>query len=53
MIGQCEWKRKNFICRDKFKTILTEDGICYTFNSLDLTDIYREERYTKINILII
>lgn len=41
-IFACKW-RKNKNCSNLFKPILTEDGICFTFNSLNSHDIYTDE----------
>ncbi|KAJ6625441.1 Pickpocket protein 28 [Pseudolycoriella hygida] len=30
------------MCRDYFQQVITEEGLCYTFNSLESTEIYRE-----------
>lgn len=41
-LNDCEW-RKITKCSSLFRPILTEDGICFTFNSLNSRDIYSEE----------
>lgn len=38
----CSW-RKNNECSYLFSSILTEDGFCFTFNSLNSRDIYTDE----------
>lgn len=38
----CTFQNKEELCRDYFQQIITEEGLCYTFNSLESTDIYRE-----------
>lgn len=39
----CKWRNTMIDCSEKFYNFLTEEGICYTFNSPDQTNIYREE----------
>lgn len=41
-LKDCEWRNKNMNCKDLFRPILTEDGICFTFNSLNSRDIYSD-----------
>ncbi|XP_055382467.1 pickpocket protein 28-like [Condylostylus longicornis] len=38
----CKW-RNRLGCSDMFFKVLTEEGICYSFNTLDAEDIYRTE----------
>lgn len=38
----CEWHYKDKKCSEMFRPILTEEGICFTFNSLNSRDIYSE-----------
>lgn len=38
----CRWRGKNMDCQN-FTKIITEEGICYTFNMLDYRDIYHVE----------
>lgn len=47
----CKW-RKMSDCPKLFKTILTEDGICFTFNSLNSQDIYTDE-YVLGNVVLL
>lgn len=48
----CAWRNEISYCNELAETV-TEDGICYTFNNLDQSDIFREEnlhtdyRYTE------
>lgn len=37
----CHHESKSISCKEAFIPILTEDGICYSFNILDRKDIYR------------
>lgn len=39
----CKWRNTIVDCDTSFYNFLTEEGICYTFNSPDQTNIYREE----------
>lgn len=40
---QCKYRSFTDTCDKLFHEIITEEGICYTFNALDGKDIYREE----------
>lgn len=42
----CRWRNDVGRCEKFFKTILTEEGVCFTFNSLNSHDIYTEEYKT-------
>ncbi|KAJ8923402.1 hypothetical protein NQ315_001960 [Exocentrus adspersus] len=39
----CKWTLLNESCYDLFTPTLTEDGLCYTFNMLDRSEIFREK----------
>lgn len=39
----CKWRNTMTECNTLFYNFLTEEGVCYTFNSPDQTNIYREE----------
>ncbi|EDV99610.1 pickpocket protein 28 [Drosophila grimshawi] len=41
----CRWLSRFNECDKYFKQTLTEEGICYTFNGLRATEIYREDTY--------
>ncbi|EDW34295.1 GL21653 [Drosophila persimilis] len=41
----CRWLSRFGECDKFFRKTLTEEGICYTFNGLSATDIYREDTY--------
>ncbi|XP_037044105.1 pickpocket protein 28-like [Bradysia coprophila] len=36
-----KWNNEKISFREVFRRILTEEGLCYTFNALDTSDIYR------------
>lgn len=38
----CEWFYRAW-CKKWLKPVLTEDGLCYSFNSLNSHDIYTDE----------
>lgn len=38
----CRWRRGLDVCSSFFKPILTEHGLCFTFNALNARDIYTE-----------
>ncbi|KAK9883368.1 hypothetical protein WA026_001541 [Henosepilachna vigintioctopunctata] len=42
-MGYCKWMNKHMNCTDLFKPIMTDEGICYSFNSFDVKDIYTEK----------
>ncbi|BFF90118.1 pickpocket protein 28 [Drosophila madeirensis] len=41
----CRWLSRFSECDKFFRKTLTEEGICFTFNGLRATDIYREDTY--------
>lgn len=47
----CFWRNNEKVCNETFKYFLTEEGICYTFNSPDQSNIYRNERFVGQNYL--
>lgn len=44
----CKWRSKKTSCESLFRPILTEEGFCFTFNSLNSRDIYTEEYDTYL-----
>lgn len=39
----CAWNNKHFMCANHSHFSLTDNGLCFTFNSMDPQDIYSEE----------
>ncbi|XP_045478142.1 pickpocket protein 28-like [Harmonia axyridis] len=38
----CEWMGKSVQCKDVLTPLLTDEGLCYSFNMFDVRDIYSE-----------
>lgn len=36
----CKFRNKEQLCEDLFQDIITEDGLCFTFNSLTREDMF-------------
>lgn len=43
----CTWRNKAVGCRANFSRVITGVGVCYTFNNLDQSAIFREENLHK------
>lgn len=40
----CKWRNTFTLCQDiGFQPVLTEEGVCFTFNALNSEDIYTDE----------
>lgn len=39
---KCGWESEWRQCNTTFRKILTEEGVCFTFNMLNSVDIYTE-----------
>ncbi|XP_076265224.1 pickpocket protein 28-like [Rhynchophorus ferrugineus] len=42
-IFECSWMGDNVNCDSLFVPVITDEGICYTFNMLDRSDMFRED----------
>ncbi|CAO1415887.1 unnamed protein product [Diamesa hyperborea] len=42
IFSKCVWRGAVTECETMFSEVLTDDGICYTFNMLDQNDLYTE-----------
>jgi acid-sensing ion channel, other len=40
----CNWRNKPIPCEDLFSEVITEEGFCRTFNILDFSELFREEK---------
>ncbi|XP_045774541.1 pickpocket protein 28-like [Maniola jurtina] len=43
VISMCTWKGKQSSCNNMFTPILTEEGMCFTFNTIGPEDLFRYE----------
>lgn len=44
---RCFWLGLNTDCNDILTEIITDAGICYTFNLLDRKDMFKDEMYVE------
>lgn len=44
---RCTWHRQDVNCSEIFKEILTDEGICFTFNYLNASELYNENMLDK------
>ncbi|ERL91446.1 hypothetical protein D910_08776 [Dendroctonus ponderosae] len=42
IFASCIWRKLPRKCEDLFTPIITDEGICYTFNMLDRNDLFKE-----------
>ncbi|KAF5291426.1 hypothetical protein FQR65_LT01737 [Abscondita terminalis] len=42
LLWQCKWLNENRTCSDLVTPVLTEEGICFTFNMLDRDELFTE-----------
>lgn len=42
LITNCRWNTL-VVCKDMFSLIITEAGVCYTFNMLNKTELFTNE----------
>ncbi|KAK9883361.1 hypothetical protein WA026_001535 [Henosepilachna vigintioctopunctata] len=40
--ASCKWMGKKMNCKDVMSPIITDEGLCYTFNMYDVRDIYSD-----------
>lgn len=52
-IDKCWWESKITDCWGLFKPVLTEEGVCYTYNSLNSHDIYTEQWVISNKLIMI
>lgn len=43
VLSDCSWRRYSRPCGELFNEVLTDDGICYSFNLLNASELYHEE----------
>lgn len=39
----CKWRNEANFCNEYFRTTITEEGVCYTYNALNSHEIYTDE----------
>lgn len=44
---KCEWQGHQRNCPELFQEIITEEGVCFTFNFLNAPEVYRVAKYAK------
>lgn len=42
VLYSCNWQLRGS-CEDSFTPIITEDGLCFSFNMLDKTELFRNK----------
>ena len=43
MFHNCHWRYNYLECSDLFTEVITEEGICYTFNMVDGNELFRTD----------
>ncbi|XP_047000469.1 pickpocket protein 28-like [Schistocerca americana] len=44
-VRRCRWQSKDISCGELFDTIITDEGVCYTFNGIEYEDFFTENAY--------
>lgn len=50
VIYNCEWKGKQTSCKRIFSELWTEEGLCFTFNLLNASELYTKGRLKTLFI---
>lgn len=45
-ISTCKWRNQKYNCAELYRPVMTEEGLCYTFNALNSKDIYTKKYIT-------